>query len=173
MTGTPMIDKLTETFLRAVAGGVKHSGRTLFDHLVGTHALLEKQRAPEYVCLAGLFHSIYGTNAFRHATVPIKGRGLVKILIGEPAERLAYIFCSCDRPPAFVDAVRRGPPYQVTDRRKGEVISLSDEDMYDLLLIEVANLEDQVVSPQDVRAALDLLLSSILLDIPEFSLGRE
>jgi hypothetical protein len=169
------MDEGIEVFLRTLTEGVKHSGRTLFDHLVGTYALLRKQNAPEYVCLAGLFHSIYGTNIFRHPSVPINRRDLVVEMIGEPAERLAYIFCSCGRPKALVDAVGHGPPYQVKDYRSGETTPLSGEDMYDLLLIEVANLEDQgggTTLPL-VRKALDIVMSSILLDTSDFSLGRK
>jgi hypothetical protein len=168
-----MMDKGMEAFLRTLTGDVKHSGRTLFDHLVGTHALLAKRGAPEYVCLAGLFHSIYGTNAFRRNTVPITRRDLVVEMIGEPAERLAFIFCSCERPQALVDAVKRGPPYAVLNRRNGESIPLSGEDMLDLLTIEVANLDDQRAAVQDVWDALDIVMSSILLDTPDFSLGRK
>ena len=46
---------------RAHADAVKHSGRSLYDHLCGTHALLEQWGNCEPVCTAGLFHSLYGT----------------------------------------------------------------------------------------------------------------
>jgi hypothetical protein len=151
-----MLDEKIETFLRTQTDGVRHSGRTLFEHLKGTHDLLQRQGAPDYVCLAGLFHSIYGTNIFRHNTVPITRRDLVVDLIGLPAERLAFIFCSCERPRAFVEAVKRGHPYYVLNTRYADVIQLSEADMRDLLDIEVANLEDQGGGQllPDVRKAL-------------------
>lgn len=160
------MDNRTEAFLHVMTGRINHSGRSLFDHLMGTWALLEKRDVPEYVCLAGAFHSIYGTNIFNHQTLSVTQRSLVVEMIGEQAERLAYIFCTCDRPKTLVDAVKRGPPYQVKDYRSGETIPLSGEDMHDLLLIEVANLEEQGggrALPL-VRKALDIVMSSILLD---------
>src|SRR3546814_18378901 len=53
---------------------------------------------PQTICLAGLFHSIYGTAHFRHATLPFSQRRVVKNLIGAEAEALAYLFCVTDRP---------------------------------------------------------------------------
>jgi hypothetical protein len=147
-----------EVFLRERTDGVKHSGRTLFDHLTGTHALLAKQGAPEHVCLAGLFHSIYGTNIFRHETMLISQRNVVIALIGPDAERLAYIFCSCGRPKALVNAAESGPPYSVINRRNGESIQLSTRDMFDLLDIELANLEDQGGGPM-LQRVLEAMMS--------------
>jgi hypothetical protein len=138
-----MLDEKIEGFLRVQTADIKHSGRTLFEHLKGTHDLLERQGAPDYVCLAGLFHSIYGTNIFTYQAVVITARDYVAKLIGMPAERLAYIFCSCERPKALVVAAMCGPPYHVMNRHDGKIIPLSEADMIDLLQIEAANLEDQ------------------------------
>jgi (p)ppGpp synthase/HD superfamily hydrolase len=88
---------------RAHAGDIRHSGRTLFAHLCGTHDLLEQWGNSEPVCAAGLFHSIYGTKHFRHKAWPIADRETIRNLIGDDAERLAYVFCKADRPRAFFD----------------------------------------------------------------------
>jgi len=138
-----MLDAKIETFVRDRAGDTGHSGRTFHEHLTGVYDILREQHAPEHVCLAGLFHSIYGTNAFRHAAVPMAERAAVTELIGKRAERLAHIFCSCQRPRALVEAVTAGPPYKVVNWRDGTSIPLSLEDMCDLLEIEVANLMEQ------------------------------
>ncbi len=76
---------------------VGHSSRNLYLHLCGTHDLLESWGNPEPVCLAGLFHSIYGTKSFRHKSWPLDDRKTIRELIGEEAERLAYVFCTADR----------------------------------------------------------------------------
>jgi hypothetical protein len=86
---------------RAHADAVKHSGRSLYDHLCGTHALLEQWGNREPVCTAGLFHSLYGTNRFRHKSWPLTDRATIRDLIGERAEELAYFFCTRDRPWEF------------------------------------------------------------------------
>ena len=43
---------------------IGHSERTLLDHLSGTCRLLESWSCPHTVCVAGLFHSVYGTSSF-------------------------------------------------------------------------------------------------------------
>jgi hypothetical protein len=82
---------------RAHADKVKHSGRTLFEHLCGTHDLLQQWGNSKPVCAAGLFHSIYGTKSFRHKAWPLTDRATIANLIGDEAELLAYIFCTADR----------------------------------------------------------------------------
>ena len=42
----------------------KHSGRSLLHHLVGVSKLLSERGASDTLCIAGLFHSIYGTSHF-------------------------------------------------------------------------------------------------------------
>ena len=43
------------------ADRVSHSGRTLTEHLHGTHALLSVWKQAEALCMAGLLHSLYAT----------------------------------------------------------------------------------------------------------------
>lgn len=93
---------------RAGADKVRHSGRSLYKHLVGTHDLLETWGNSEPVCAAGLFHSIYGTRAFRYRTWPIADRMTIQKLIGPEAERLAFVFCIADRPRVLFET-RDGP----------------------------------------------------------------
>jgi len=71
---------------------VSHSKRTLFDHLVGTHNLLRSWRAADSVCLAGLFHSVYGTEGFHATLAGIPDRKIIIEIIGREAEALAWLF---------------------------------------------------------------------------------
>src|SRR5262249_46903328 len=77
---------------------VRHSGRTLFDHLSGTADLLNYWDNSPELCTAGFFHSIYGTRHFRHQCWPISDRETIRLLIGERAEMLVHAFCTIDRP---------------------------------------------------------------------------
>jgi hypothetical protein len=117
-----------------------HSGRTLMAHLLGTHALLREWQAPDRVCLAALFHSIYGTNAFNHHSLQREERAKLAACIGDAAEQLAYIFCSVDRPRALIDGINGTP---VLHRLTGEIIDLPRLMLADLLCIECANLIEQ------------------------------
>jgi hypothetical protein len=78
--------------LRQHTESIGHLDTTLFDHLWGTYSILKKQNKPEYLCLAGLFHSIYETEYFKFNTPYTRNE--VKDLIGEQAEILVYEFCN-------------------------------------------------------------------------------
>ena len=45
-----------------------------------------------------MFHSIYGTEKFQGFTLPLERRAEVRALIGDRAERLAYLNCAKDGP---------------------------------------------------------------------------
>src|SRR5262245_31983563 len=77
------------------------AGRSLAEHLNATFDILADWGAPEEVRLAGLFHSVYGTEAFDHPTLPPDGLSRLRVrgAIGTAAERLAYLFCALEREP--------------------------------------------------------------------------
>ena len=82
---------------------IPHSGRDFFTHLSGTHVLLRSWDNPDAVCHAGLFHSVYGTSHFHHKAFPIERRDVIRAMIGEEAEFLAYVFCVTERPKDFLE----------------------------------------------------------------------
>jgi hypothetical protein len=94
--------------------------------------LLRGWGAREPVCLAGLFHSIYGTVHFRHQSWPLSDRATIVNVIGDEAENLAYLFCTIDRPRVLVEKAAAGSRAAV---------------LLDLLEIEAANLLDQGGGP--------------------------
>ena len=72
-----------------------HSNRrTLIEHLIGTAKLLKELGRNETEQKAGLFHSIYGTEYYKHSEKLNVKREEVKNLIGEESENLVYIFCN-------------------------------------------------------------------------------
>lgn len=88
-----MVSKELIDELRSNTDHVGHLDKTLFDHLWGTYLILKDQmERPEYVCIAGLMHSVYETEYFNFDT-PYT-REYVKSLVGEDAENLIYEFCS-------------------------------------------------------------------------------
>ena len=113
--------------LRLHTEQVGHLDTNLFSHLYGTYLILrDRMMKPEYLCLAGLLHSVYETEYFKFKT-PYT-REYVKTLIGDRAEHLIYEFCS-------------------TTPRIDCLISNSKNwpsDVYaDLLDIELANMQEQ------------------------------
>lgn len=89
-------DYLRNYLISLDANKTAHSGRTLYEHLKGVHDLLRDWDNPRHVCLAGLFHSIYGTNTFKH--VSLRDRGELVKKIGLRAETLVHLFSTADRP---------------------------------------------------------------------------
>ena len=72
-----------------------HSGSNFFDHLVKTFNILKTWKKSDKVCVAGLFHSVYG-NEYYKPTINIS-REEVKNLVGEECENLIFKFNNCDR----------------------------------------------------------------------------
>lgn len=113
---------------------VPHSGRTFYEHLKNVEDILRICRQPEYVCLAGLYHSIYGTNFFLQQTT--QDRDAVRAVIGDLAERLAYLFCNAHRPYCWFTS-------NDLVLRDGTYVRVDGQTLQDLRMIEGANLLDQ------------------------------
>ena len=92
-----LVDHL-EQLTQLGAARVSHKNGTLLQHLEGTWSLLRDWGNPEAICLAGLYHSVYGTGGFEQQSVPLEERPRIAGLIGTEAERLVYLFGACERP---------------------------------------------------------------------------
>ena len=121
LTFTKKID-----FLKSIGSDkVEHSGATLLEHLIGTSEKLKEMGAPQYLQDAGLFHSVYGTVYFMPDDGLIENRQVVKNLIGDKAEEIAYWFCILDKP------------------RNENIWNIkSDKLRQDLIMLEQANQDD-------------------------------
>lgn len=117
-----------------------HSGRTLRDHLKGTFALLRSWGCDEVTCVAGLLHSIYGTNAFGCSCLDTSERPRLRQLVGDDIENLVYLFCASERPRAFLMAIVDS---QIADRFEGSMHEVSRDVLQKLMAIECANLIEQ------------------------------
>jgi hypothetical protein len=89
---------------------VAHRNGTLYEHLTGVWVLLKDWNNPEAICLAGLYHSIYGTGGFEQRLVSIDKRQSIIDLIGYEAERFVYLFAACDRPVTHPRIGQDNPP---------------------------------------------------------------
>lgn len=152
--------ELEAFLLRLGAHHVRHSGRTLFDHLVGTVRYLVAWGCSEPVCAAGLFHSVYGTSAFRQPLLDARDRPALRRRIGSDAEELVYLFCRAQRPAGLLEAFEVGA---VRDRESGVAYAVSSGIAEQLALIECANLHEQsiAIKTRSSPIALDLLVSRL------------
>jgi hypothetical protein len=121
---------------------VPHTKKSYLAHLIGVYRYLQSQGCAEEVCLAGMFHSIYGTELFQGFTLPLERRPEVRGLIGERAERLAYLNCAMDRA-SFDRALDQSGPFRIVDRLTGREVELSPDDFDDLCRVHLFDWLEQ------------------------------
>src|SRR5262249_269803 len=100
---------------------------------------------------AGLFHSVYGTEYFDDALLPISSRERLAAQIGDDAERLGYLFCAFRRA-SLHRALDLGPPYELELRMGGRCL-VSRQELTDLACLLWANTLEQSPFPTGQRDA--------------------
>jgi hypothetical protein len=136
--------RLTDFLVGLGVDQVDHSSKSFLGHLVGVYRYMEARGCTEELCRAGMFHSIYGTELFQGFSLPLERRPEIRDLIGERAERLAYLNCAMDRA-AFDQTVDQADgPYRFRDRITGEEVELTPDDFDDLCRIHLYDWLEQV-----------------------------
>jgi hypothetical protein len=123
------------------AGRQAHSGSSLLAHFVATRDMLRSWDASSSVCLAGLFHSVYGTQSF-DGLVGLAERENVRRVIGDEAEALAYLFCAMTPATLLPNLSRDGQPY-LHDRFTGKWLFITRTELEALCNIAAANWLEQ------------------------------
>src|SRR5262245_30240563 len=119
---------MTALLLEVGIGEQPHTGKTYIGHLLAVHRLMEDEGCGQDACRARLFHSVYGTEQFQGFKLPLEQRAEIRALIGERAERLAYLNCAMDRA-TFDAALKRGEaPFRFRDRISGETVEIDRAD---------------------------------------------
>jgi hypothetical protein len=136
--------RFTDFLLGLGAEKVAHTQKTYLGHLIAVYRLMEAQGCTEELCLAGMFHSIYGTERFQNFKLPLERRPEVAALIGERAERLAYLNCAMNRASLDRALEEDSGPWRITDRLNGAQYELSREDFDDLCRVHLYDWLEQV-----------------------------
>jgi len=140
----PLYKQMTDFLLGLGIEEMSHTGKTYLGHLLAVHRLMQVQGCEHDACRAAMFHSIYGTEEFQRFQLPVERRHEVCAVIGERAERLAYLNCAMDRA-SFDAALQLGqPPYPMRDRFTGEEVMLGREDFDDLCRVQLYDWLEQV-----------------------------
>jgi len=148
-----MIESVHLELLRtAGAAENPHSGRSLFEHLESVSRLLREWGAPEHVCIAGLFHSIYGTESYPIKTVDSGRRDEVRAVIGKRAEELAHLFCTSERSSFFTTIEDLEPKLKAA--AEDIQTPVSPETLQALIEMEVANVVEFIPHRQDTPMKL-------------------
>ena len=120
---------------------IQHTHDDLLSHLTGTHDELARLDFPEHVVLAGLFHSVYGTEGFPRQSVPLTQRDDLRALIGAEAERLAYRYCAMSYG-SLQRSVDEGEPL-LQNRFEDEPMPVSRAEFEELLWIKLTDAVEQ------------------------------
>ncbi|RID63181.1 hypothetical protein BRARA_E02205 [Brassica rapa] len=102
----PKLPSLIAVLKSVGAGECWHKHGNFLDHLVDVYKILKLWKAPEPVCLCGLFHSAY-SNSYVNLAIfdPSTGRDVVRGHVGEAAESLVHLFCVIPRQTLIHDDV--------------------------------------------------------------------
>jgi hypothetical protein len=131
--------------------GYAHSAADLFAHLCGTRNLLVLWGAHPALCDAGLFHSVYGTEAFRESLVAIDKRDRVREVIGPDAEEIVYLFGAMSKATLYANLDRRDG-FTVNDRFSGKWVGIDESRLRDLCNLTAANwLEQRPRFPREMQ----------------------
>jgi len=125
-----------------ITKGMKHSGRSFFEHLINTSVLLLKEGAKEDVVAAGLFHSIYGTEQYKIDGTLITPEQL-KNVISPYSFKLVQTFCSLEHRRSYFLALANN--FAITQQQ------------HDLIQIQMCNLIEQRPKHSDIPVLRDML----------------
>ena len=141
---TAAVRSLIEFLADRGARDIGHIGnQQLIDHLIGTMNILDGWGMDRSVCLAGLFHSAYGTESFEANLLSADLRPQLRTLIGASAERLVFLFCEMDREHFLGQMSRAAGPSRLRRRSDGMSSEVSREEFVSLCHLYVANRLEQ------------------------------
>ncbi|MEO5646169.1 MAG: DUF6817 domain-containing protein [Candidatus Paceibacterota bacterium] len=106
---------LSDYLLTLGVTDVEHTNGKFLPHLKGLAKYLERYNRPFSTIVAGLFHSIYGTENFNGFSISLERRGEVREKIGAEAEALVYAYCRMSQQ-SFDRSVLENTPYFLLDR---------------------------------------------------------
>jgi hypothetical protein len=89
---------------------LEHVNGDLAQHLKGTYTLLAEWDNSEPLCLAGLYHAVYGTAGFPAQLLPLERRSDIVAAIGVEAEELVYFYAACDRQYTYEQIISEAHP---------------------------------------------------------------
>ena len=135
---------LTDYLVGIGVDDIEHTDKSYLAHLIAVCRGLDRWGCEEHVCLAGLFHSIYGTELFQGFTLPFEKRDEVRKLIGERAEYLAWTNCVLDRTVFDNSHTQTEGPWQMRNRLNGEPIVMDETEFNELSVMHLWDWLEQV-----------------------------
>lgn len=107
----------------------------------GTCSLLKRWGSPDWLCLAGLYHAVYGNDGFAHPLVGLERRKDIAEIIGAEAEALVYFYAACDRAYTYHQIMTEARPLY-KDRFTGEISTPGESTLAAFYELTFANESD-------------------------------
>lgn len=120
------------------AGVFPHVSGSLARHLVETERLLRSWKGRDALCLAGLYHAVYGTDGIRGSLAGLDRRGAIVAIIGAEAEALAYLYGACARA-TFHPRIGTPDQLRFADRFTQSEYAIGEPALQDFCEVTVAN----------------------------------
>jgi hypothetical protein len=151
--GTPSAsrERALARLLAFGADGFAHHVGSLAEHLQRTERILRAWGGREALCLAGLYHSVYGSEGITGALVPLDARGAVVRIIGAEAEALVYRFGACARD-VFHPRIGTVDELRFADRFTGDEYAIGRQALADFCEMTIANELDLAGESECFRA---------------------
>ena len=132
------------------ADGFSHVSGSLARHLVETERLLRSFGSRETLCLAGLYHAVYGTDGIRGSLAGLDRRGAIAAIVGAEAEALAYLYGACARE-IFHPRIGTRDQLRFADRFTASEYPISEGSLRDFCELTVANELELAVASEAFR----------------------
>ena len=143
------------------AGEFVHLNGPLSDHLCATENLLREWGNRETLCIAGLYHAVYGTDAIQGQLVGLDYRGTIAGVIGPEAEEIAYLYGACARKSFYG---RIGTPQQLlfADRFSQTEYPITQSQLRDFCELTLANELELAIASEAFRNKYGAELAKVL-----------
>jgi hypothetical protein len=139
-----------QRLLELGADAFEHVSGSLAQHLRRTETLLRSWGNGEALCLAGLYHAVYGTAGIRGSLVNLDARGAIADIIGGEAEKIAYLYGACDRA-RFHPRIGTSEQLQFVDRFSASEYSITESALRDFCEITLANELELAIGSESFR----------------------
>jgi len=133
------------------ADAFPHLVGSLADHLQRTERLLHAWGSREALCLAGLYHSVYGTEGIGGTLAALDARTAIAEDIGAEAETLVYRFGACARD-VFHPRIGTADELRFADRFAGAEYAIDAQALADFCAMTLANEVDLARESATFRA---------------------
>lgn len=144
----PKFKELTDYIISLGAAEISHSDKSYLAHAIGVHNDMKAWKGTPELCRAALFHSIYGTQGFQDFTLPLDRQPELRALIGDYAEKLAYLNCFMDRDSLDNQLTQTDGPYTIIHRLTSKALVLSQAEYEDLIRLHLCDWLEQAPRAQ-------------------------